>query len=169
MCVQSVLHYTTSGIIFGKPCSGRTYNIFCITANLPISLSLAARPASSSPQQVTPLQSPSDPAVREKTKAELIIGLHQFCCGYWNEQKHLELGGVMDKTKQIWRITKNTELFCSALVMRLTVKLTERCERQVSLEDKYLMIFLYIFLYILLSLPLRLAWKSATVNEICRI
>lgn len=53
--------------------------------------------------------------------------------------------------------------------MRLTVKLTERCERQVSLEDKYLMIFLYIFLYILLSLPLRLAWKSATVNEICRI
>lgn len=49
--------------------------------------------------------------------------------------------------------------------MRLTVKLIKRGERQVGLEDKYLMIFLCI----LLSLPLRLAWKRATVNEICRI
>lgn len=162
MCFQSALHYTTSGIIFGKPCSGRTYNIFYITANLPISL--VAESCCSSCLLLTPAGDPLAKPIWSCSERENKNSIN-YSCGYWNEQKHLELGGVMDKTKQIWRITKNTELFCSALVMRLTVKLTERRERQVSLEDKYLMIFLYI----LLSLPLRLAWKSATVNEICRI
>lgn len=34
-----------------------------------------------------------------------IIGLCQICCDYWNEQKHLELGRIMHKLKQNWRIT----------------------------------------------------------------